>query len=84
MDRYNGTQYATLDEYRAYVETLAYESEYFGDVWPNNANTVTCRSFEVEVPETGKLPGSIMEPRNTSFPSLFVSSELDSVTPKRK
>jgi pimeloyl-ACP methyl ester carboxylesterase len=84
VDGYDGTKYATLEEYRDYVEALTYESEFFGEVWPNNANTVACRSFDVEVPETGKLAGSIMETRNTSFPILFVTADVDPVTPKRK
>ncbi|OKL60646.1 hypothetical protein UA08_04053 [Talaromyces atroroseus] len=83
VDGYGGTKYATLEEYRAYVETLTYESEVFGEVWPNNANTVACRSFDVEIPEAGKLAASIMEPRNTLFPILFVTADIDPVTPKR-
>ncbi|CRG88472.1 Putative hydrolase Mb2248c [Talaromyces islandicus] len=82
VDGYGGHKFENVGEYRAFVETLTRESTFFGEVWPNNANTVACRAFTVEVPERGKLHGSIMAARNTSFPILFVASEIDPVTPK--
>jgi pimeloyl-ACP methyl ester carboxylesterase len=84
VDGYGGQKFENVGEYRAYVENLTHESAFFGEVWPNNANTVACRAFTAELPELGKLQGSIMETRNTSFPILFVTSEIDPVTPKHK
>lgn len=84
VDGYGGHKFTNVSEYRAFVETLTKESAFFGEVWPNNANTVACRAFTADLPEHGKLQKSIMETRNTSFPILFVAAETDPVTPKQK
>ncbi|GIJ86595.1 hypothetical protein Asppvi_005485 [Aspergillus pseudoviridinutans] len=83
VDGYAGQKFENLTDYRNYVDTLTSQSLFFGEVWPNNANGILCRSFEAKPPKSGRLPGSIMETRQTSFPILFVTAETDPVAPKR-
>ncbi|KAJ5091656.1 hypothetical protein NUU61_006526 [Penicillium alfredii] len=83
VDEYDGHKFKDIGQYRDYVDTLTSQSKFFGEVWPNNANTVSCRALKVDPPKSGRLPGSILETRNTSFPILFVNAEIDPVTPKR-
>ncbi|OCL12579.1 hypothetical protein AOQ84DRAFT_395589 [Glonium stellatum] len=83
VDGWNGTHFKTIEEYQGYVDTLMNQSKFFGEVWPNNANGVSCRSFEMQPPESGMLPGSIMQTKNTSFPLLFISMTDDPVAPIR-
>ncbi|KKK11807.1 hypothetical protein ARAM_002654 [Aspergillus rambellii] len=78
VDGYNSHSLQTLDQYRSYVDSLTAESRFFGEVWPNNANGVTCRSFHVHPPQSGILSG-----KDTATPILFVSNEIDPVTPRR-
>jgi pimeloyl-ACP methyl ester carboxylesterase len=59
VDGWNGTHFNTIEEYQGYVDALTDQSEFFGEVWPNNANGVSCRSLEVQPPESGRLPGSL-------------------------
>ncbi|KAL4951706.1 Alpha/Beta hydrolase protein [Aspergillus filifer] len=73
----------TLQKYRDYVDFMQDQSKILGEAWPAYASDVSCRSFDVRVPETGKLQGSILDPRNTATPILFVTSAVDPVTPKR-
>ncbi|KAL2840891.1 TAP-like protein-domain-containing protein [Aspergillus pseudoustus] len=83
VDGYGSNPLSTLDEYRDYVKSQNAQSKFLGEVWPNNANGVLCRSFEVEPPESGRLHGSILEKRKTATPILFVSAAIDPVTPER-
>ncbi|KAL2851134.1 TAP-like protein-domain-containing protein [Aspergillus pseudoustus] len=83
VDGPSGFKFSSLGEFEEYVDLLSEQSEFFGDVWPNNANGVACRSFDVSLPESGRLQGSITETRHTSNPILFVTTEVDPVAPKR-
>ncbi|KAL4797992.1 Alpha/Beta hydrolase protein [Aspergillus venezuelensis] len=86
----NGTSGTTSDvavlircEYRDYVDLMNDQSRVLGEVWPAYASDVSCRSFGVQVPETGMLQGSILDPRKTATPIVFVTAAVDPVTPKR-
>ncbi|GIK05483.1 hypothetical protein Aspvir_009595 [Aspergillus viridinutans] len=83
VDGYAGHKFENLTDYRNYVDTLTLQSRFFGEVWPNNANGISCRSFDAKPPKSGRLPGSILETRQTSFPILCVTTETDPVAPKR-
>ncbi|KAL3457450.1 Alpha/Beta hydrolase protein [Aspergillus heterothallicus] len=83
VDGASGTKFANLSEFESYVKIMNEQSAFFGDVWPNNANGVACRSFNVSPPSNSRLPGSILETRHTSNPILFVTTEIDPVAPKR-
>lgn len=45
----NRTALSSIEKYATYVKLLESQSKYFGEVWPNNANTVLCRSLELDV-----------------------------------
>ncbi|KAL4766285.1 uncharacterized protein BDW70DRAFT_146443 [Aspergillus foveolatus] len=57
--------------------------EFFGEAWPNNANGVACRAYEVLPPETGNLKDTILDNRHTASPIPFVTTEVGPVAPKR-
>jgi hypothetical protein len=50
-------RFRSISQFEDYVDVLTSQSEFFGEVWPNNANGVACRAFEVSPPETKKLKG---------------------------
>ncbi|KAL3470778.1 TAP-like protein-domain-containing protein [Aspergillus californicus] len=79
------TEFQTLTQFKEYVNILNHQSEFFGDVWPNNANGVACRSFDVSPPQSARLAGSasILETRHTANPILFVTTDVDPVAPER-
>lgn len=57
VDGYAGHQFEDLSQYRHYVDNMTTQSSFFGEVWPNNAGTVMCRSFNGPPPRSGRLPG---------------------------
>ncbi|KAL4963747.1 uncharacterized protein BDV14DRAFT_209682 [Aspergillus stella-maris] len=73
----------TLQKYRDYVGLMNDQSKVLGEVWPAYASDISCGSFDVQVPQAGMLHGSILDPRKTATPVLFVSSAVDPVTPRR-
>ena len=56
VDGYGRGNYGTLQDFENYVEILNTQSRYFGEVWPNNADGVLCRSFAADLPH-GSFPG---------------------------
>lgn len=60
VDGYNGRKFQNISQYRNYVDTLTSQSHFFGEVWPSKDNSVSCRSFEVTPPESGRLPGKLL------------------------
>ncbi|KAL2865893.1 alpha/beta hydrolase [Aspergillus lucknowensis] len=76
-------KFQNISQFEAYVNILNNQSHFFGEVWPNNANGVACRSLEVSPPSSGRLSSSILDTRHTASPILFVTNEVDPVTPKR-
>jgi pimeloyl-ACP methyl ester carboxylesterase len=56
VDGYNRGNYSTLQDFENYIEILNAQSHYFGEVWPNNADGVLCRSFDADLPH-GSFPG---------------------------
>ncbi|KAJ5620630.1 hypothetical protein N7510_004614 [Penicillium lagena] len=86
VDGYSGHRFQDISQFRDYYNLLTFQSSFFGEVWPNNANGVSCRSFHVSPPKSGRLHAgqeSILEKRKISFPILFVTAELDPVAPKQ-
>lgn len=76
-------RFRSISQFEDYVDVLTSQSEFFGEVWPNNANGVACRAFEVSPPETKKLKDTILDSRQTASRILFVTTEVDPVAPKR-
>ena len=50
IDGYGRSNYTTIEAYENYIGLLDSQSHYFGEVWPNNAAGVFCRSFELQLP----------------------------------
>ncbi|KAL3487223.1 hypothetical protein BJX62DRAFT_228207 [Aspergillus germanicus] len=71
VDGAGASKFSNLAEFEEYVAISNQQSTFFGDVWPNNANSVACRSFNVSSPE------------HTANPILFVTTEIEPVAPKR-
>lgn len=46
IDGYGRTNYTTIEDHENYIGLLDSQSKYFGEVWPNNAAGVLCRSVE--------------------------------------
>lgn len=57
VDGYAGHRFEDLSQYRHYVDDLTTQSSFFGEVWPNNAANIMCRSFNSTPPQSGRLPG---------------------------
>ncbi|KAL2823530.1 hypothetical protein BDW59DRAFT_180585 [Aspergillus cavernicola] len=86
LDGYRGGKLENVHQFKNYTDILNSQSESFGEVWQNNANGVTCRSFEVTAPKTGRLDDinrPILDTRHTANPILFITTEIDLVSPKR-
>ncbi|KAJ5292059.1 hypothetical protein N7478_001310 [Penicillium angulare] len=84
VDAWDGLKFDDIEQYRQYVNDLEDKSPFFGEVWPQTAATVLCRSLDAIPPKSARVTGSMMETRNTSFPILFITSEIDPVTPRRE
>lgn len=56
VDGYAKNNFSELQDYENYIALLQDQSKYFGDVWPNNADGVLCRSFNLDLPH-GSFPG---------------------------
>jgi hypothetical protein len=59
VDGYGKTNFTTLGDFEDYVEFLEGQSKYFGEVWPNNADGVLCRSLDLDLPKNGSFPGTL-------------------------
>jgi hypothetical protein len=57
VDGYAGHHFQDISQFRDYYNLLTSQSSFFGEVWPNNANGVSCRSFHVNPPKSGRLHG---------------------------
>ncbi|RDW76539.1 uncharacterized protein DSM5745_06531 [Aspergillus mulundensis] len=78
-----GQRLNDISQFKDYVDILTEQSEFFGEVWPNNANVALCRALEVTPPKTGMLEDSILSRRHTASPILFVTNTIDPVSPAR-
>ncbi|KAI9044047.1 alpha/beta hydrolase [Aspergillus affinis] len=83
VDGYNGHKIQNITEFSDWVKALNTESKFFGEVFATNSGAVSCRSVDVTPPETGRIHGSILDRKNTSFPILFLTQQSDPATPKR-
>jgi hypothetical protein len=57
VDGYGRSNYTTIENYEMYVDLLEGQSKYFGEVWPNNAGGVLCRSVELQIPDSVMFQG---------------------------
>jgi pimeloyl-ACP methyl ester carboxylesterase len=57
VDGYGRSNYTTIEDYEMYVDLLDGQSKYFGEVWPNNADGVLCRSVKLQIPDSVMFQG---------------------------
>ncbi|KAI1175856.1 Alpha/Beta hydrolase protein [Nemania sp. FL0916] len=81
VDSYQRNELITFDDWSDYVAYATNASRYIGDIYPQYAETILCRGFKPDVPDSllfqGSLPASAS---NTSFPIVFASNTVDPVT----
>ncbi|RYO94770.1 hypothetical protein DL766_000033 [Monosporascus sp. MC13-8B] len=58
-DSYGRNSLVTIDDYREYAEHVAAQSRYVGDIWPNYVDSVVCRSFEPDLPDSMIFQGKV-------------------------
>lgn len=77
VDGYAGHRFEDLSQYRYYVDNLTAQSPFFGEVWPNNAGTIMCRSFNATPPKSGRLPGMWNVLNKCILDALLISVRFD-------
>ncbi|KAI1852586.1 hypothetical protein JX266_002127 [Neoarthrinium moseri] len=81
-DSYRRNRLTTIEEFRSYVEYTTSKSKYIGDIYPIFLETILCRSFRPQLPDSMVVQDPINGPqRPTSFPILFASNTIDPITP---
>ncbi|KAI8954457.1 Alpha/Beta hydrolase protein [Xylaria longipes] len=77
-DSYRRNRLTTIEEFKSYVEYTVSKSKYIGDIFPIFVETILCRSFRPQLPDSMVVQGL---DRPTSFPILFASNTIDPLTP---
>ncbi|KAJ5374178.1 hypothetical protein N7517_006184 [Penicillium concentricum] len=81
-DSYRRNRLTTIEEFKSYVEYTSSKSKYIGDIYPIFLETILCRSFRPQLPDSMVIQGPISAlDRPTSFPILFASNTIDPITP---
>ncbi|EWY84346.1 hypothetical protein FOYG_14098 [Fusarium oxysporum NRRL 32931] len=84
IDGYDQNNISSVRDYWKYTGILTSQSQYFGEVWPNNAGPALCRSLQLDIPNIDKYKASgpfLPSASKTSNPLLFISSSIDPVAP---
>ncbi|KAI1128304.1 Alpha/Beta hydrolase protein [Nemania abortiva] len=81
-DSYRRNKLTTIGEFESFVEYTVSKSKYIGDIYPIFLETILCRSFWPQLPDSMV----VQDPRiglngPTSFPILFASNTIDPITP---
>lgn len=65
-DSYGRNSITTLDEFKSFIRYAASKSKYMGDIFPTFVETVACRGFKPEIPDSmlvqGKFPREVPRP----------------------
>ncbi|QKX63676.1 uncharacterized protein TRUGW13939_10847 [Talaromyces rugulosus] len=81
-DSYRRNRLTTIEEFKSYVEYTISKSKYIGDIYPIYLETILCRSFRPQLPDSMVIQGPIRGlDKPTSFPILFASNTIDPITP---
>ncbi|KAK1974281.1 hypothetical protein LZ30DRAFT_754807 [Colletotrichum cereale] len=81
-DSYRRNSLTTIQGFKNYVEYTVSKSKYIGDIYPIFLETILCRSFRPELPDSLVFQGLVGGPdKPTSFPILFASNIIDPITP---
>ncbi|KAK8032702.1 alpha/beta-hydrolase [Apiospora arundinis] len=80
-DSYRRNKLQTLDDYRSLSEYAVSESKYLGYLYPIFWQSVMCRSFRPQLPDSMVFQNPEMgADKLTSFPILFTSNTIDPIT----
>ncbi|KAI1746482.1 Alpha/Beta hydrolase protein [Xylaria castorea] len=81
-DSYRRNKLTTIEEFKSFVEYSVSKSKYIGDIWPIFVETILCRSFRPQLPDSIVVQDPISGlDRPTPFPILFASNTIDPLTP---
>ncbi|KAJ5171731.1 hypothetical protein N7492_004324 [Penicillium capsulatum] len=81
-DSYRRNRLTTLEEFKTWAEYTTSKSKYIGDIYPIFLETILCRSFRPQLPDSMVIQdekNALKAP--TSFPILFASNTIDPITP---
>ncbi|CAH0051955.1 unnamed protein product [Clonostachys solani] len=82
VDSYRRNKLTTIEEFKSYVEDMVSTSKYIGDIYPIFVETILCRSFRPQLPDSMVIQNPISGiQRPTSFPILIASNTVDPGTP---
>ncbi|KAJ4256812.1 hypothetical protein NW762_008908 [Fusarium torreyae] len=72
----------TLEDFKKYVEYTTHRSKYIGDVYPIYVDSILCRSFRPQLPDSMLVQDpTIGLDKPTAFPIVFASNTIDPITP---
>ncbi|KAH8131906.1 hypothetical protein FP744_10006314 [Trichoderma asperellum] len=81
-DSYRRNKLTSIEEFKSYVEYTVSKSKYIGDVFPIFVDSILCRSFRPQLPDSMVVQDQIIGlDRPTSFPILIASNTIDPITP---
>ncbi|KAK7428992.1 hypothetical protein QQZ08_004399, partial [Neonectria magnoliae] len=81
-DSYRRNRLTTIEKFKSYVKYTVSKSKYIGDIYPISLETILCRSFRPQLPDSMVFQGPIGgADKPTSFPILFASNTIDPITP---
>ncbi|CAJ2511996.1 Uu.00g076210.m01.CDS01 [Anthostomella pinea] len=81
-DSYRSNRLTTIEDFKSYVEYTVSKSKYIGDIYPIFVETILCRSFRPQLPDSMVVQDpAIGLDRPTSFPIMFASNTIDPITP---
>ncbi|VUC36557.1 unnamed protein product [Clonostachys rosea] len=82
VDSYRRNKLTTIEEFKSYVEYMVSTSKYTGDIYPIIVETILCRSFRPQLPDSMVIRNPISGVQKpTSFPILLASNTVDPGTP---
>ena len=59
IDSYRRNKLNTIEDFKGYVEDMVAESKYVGDIVPIFLETIMCRGFEPELPDSMMFNGKL-------------------------
>ncbi|KAL6887582.1 alpha/beta-hydrolase [Trichoderma longibrachiatum] len=80
-DSYRRNKLTSIEAFKSYVEHTVSKSKYIGDVYPIFVDSILCRSFRPQLPDSMVVQGRIGLNKPTSFPILIASNTIDPITP---
>ncbi|KAK4461503.1 putative hydrolase [Cladorrhinum samala] len=80
-DSHRRNKLTTIEEFKNYSDHTVSKSKYIGDIVPIFVETILCRGFRPQLPDSMVVQNPIKGPENPPFPILFTSNTIDPITP---